>query len=92
MMLIIRFVAVAKRAGKPIARVKSKSYLEMLPLPVTMASPGLAPGIHVFLPSGCKDAGWLGAQTSLRSLRRADYYARPRRMDGANSAPRRNAK
>src|SRR5260221_9408557 len=35
----------------------------MLPVPVTMASPGIAPGIHVFLPWGCKDVGWVGAQT-----------------------------
>ena len=38
---------------------------------------GLVPAIHVFLTSRGSRRGWPGAQTSIRSLRQADYYARP---------------
>jgi hypothetical protein len=39
--------------------------------------PGLVPGIHVFKIKQKQERGWPGAQTSVRSLRKADYYARP---------------
>jgi hypothetical protein len=40
--------------------------------------PGLVPSIHVFkIGLKNKKRGWPGAQTSVRSLRKADYYARP---------------
>jgi len=38
--------------------------------------PGLVPGIHVFPPEEEQDVDGR-EQTSLRSLRGADYYARP---------------
>jgi hypothetical protein len=38
--------------------------------------PGLVPGIHVFKITQKQERGSPGAQTSVRSLRKADYYAR----------------
>jgi hypothetical protein len=42
----------------------------------SVVMPGLDPGIHPLRKSLCEVDGWPGAQTSLRSLRKADYYAR----------------
>ena len=38
---------------------------------------GLVPGIHVFKIKQKQERGWPGAQTSVRSLHKADYYALP---------------
>jgi hypothetical protein len=42
----------------------------------SVVMPGLDPGIHPSSKESCEVDGLRGAQTSLRSLRKADYYAR----------------
>jgi len=43
----------------------------------TFVMPGLVRASTSFLPIASQDVEWPGAQTSVRSLRKADYYARP---------------